>query len=111
MAAGVGKSVSPAPNPITGRPAALSAFALLSTASVADSLMAPIRAETLEPMGPILALSSGGAHPGAGRRTCCREHTGGAVRWDRVEAVWFWSRYGAREGVVRVGPGQRLSST
>src|SRR3954469_10210374 len=46
MASGVGKSGSPAPNPITGRPAALSAFALASTASVADSLMPPIRAET-----------------------------------------------------------------
>jgi len=26
------------------------------------------------------------------------------VRWDRVEAVWFWSRYGARRGVDRVEP-------
>ena len=40
MWAGVGKSGSPAPKPITGSPAALSALALASTASVADSAMA-----------------------------------------------------------------------
>src|SRR4051794_4876245 len=45
MYAGVGKSGSPAPNPITGRPAAFSALALASTASVADSAIPPIRAE------------------------------------------------------------------
>src|SRR3954462_12336439 len=45
MYAGVGKSGSPAPKPITGRPAALSALALASTASVADSAMPPMRAE------------------------------------------------------------------
>src|SRR4029450_11797259 len=43
--AGVGKSGSPAPNPITSSPAVLSAFALASTASVADSAMAATRAE------------------------------------------------------------------
>src|SRR5659263_736936 len=48
MYCGVGKSGSPAPKPITGRPAALSAFALASTARVADSAMAPRRAETRE---------------------------------------------------------------
>jgi hypothetical protein len=37
---GVGKSGSPAPKPITFSPAAFKAFALASTASVADSLMA-----------------------------------------------------------------------
>src|SRR5689334_15225314 len=42
---GVGKSGSPAPKPITGRPAALSAFALASTARVADSVMALTRSE------------------------------------------------------------------
>src|SRR5437763_14349301 len=47
MDCGVGKSGSPAPNPITGRPAALSALAFASTASVADSLIPPILAETL----------------------------------------------------------------
>ena len=36
---GVGKSGSPAPKPITGRPSALSALALASTLSVADSAM------------------------------------------------------------------------
>ena len=40
MWAGVGKSGSPAPKPITGSPAAFSALALASTASVADSAMA-----------------------------------------------------------------------
>jgi hypothetical protein len=43
--AGVGKSGSPAPKPITDSPAALSAFARASTARVADSVMAPTRAE------------------------------------------------------------------
>src|SRR3954465_34101 len=46
IASGVGKSGSPAPNPMTSRPAALSALALASTASVADSLIAAMRAET-----------------------------------------------------------------
>src|ERR1700754_726018 len=87
MYSGVGKSGSPAPNPITGRPAAFSAFALASTANVADSLMALIRAEILEPICPILASGLE-----------AREHARGVVRWDRVEAVWFWSRYGARRG-------------
>src|SRR5579862_1186925 len=47
IAAGVGKSGSPAPNPMTGRPAALSALAFASTASVADSEMADTRADIL----------------------------------------------------------------
>src|SRR5688572_7928136 len=46
MWAGVGKSGSPAPNPMTGSPAACRALALASTASVADSAMAAIRWET-----------------------------------------------------------------
>src|SRR5690625_163781 len=46
MYCGVGKSGSPAPNPMTGRPAALRALALASTARVADSAMAARRAET-----------------------------------------------------------------
>ena len=46
MWAGVGKSGSPAPKPMTGSPAALSALALASTASVADSAMAATRRET-----------------------------------------------------------------
>src|SRR3954471_4592673 len=41
---GVGKSGSPAPKPMTFSPAAFSALALASTASVADSVMAAIRA-------------------------------------------------------------------
>ena len=43
MWSGVGKSGSPAPKPMTSSPAAFSALALASTASVADSAMAPIR--------------------------------------------------------------------
>src|SRR6266851_272468 len=46
MYPGVGKSGSPAPNPITGRPAARIALALASTASVADSEMAATRADS-----------------------------------------------------------------
>src|SRR5260221_4224694 len=42
---GVGKSGSPAPKPITFSPAAFSALALASTARVADSWMAAMRAE------------------------------------------------------------------
>src|SRR5438128_1826544 len=45
MWAGVGKSGSPAPNPMTGSPAALRAFAFESTAKVADGAMALIRWE------------------------------------------------------------------
>src|SRR4051794_2080422 len=48
MCAGVGKSGSPAPNPMTFSPAAFSALAFASTASVADSWMAAIRAEMRE---------------------------------------------------------------
>src|SRR5690242_14784131 len=52
MYAGVGKSGSPAPNPITGRPAAFSALALVSTAKVADSAMPATRRDTRpEPAG------------------------------------------------------------
>ena len=45
MWAGVGKSGSPAPKPMTGSPAALRALALASTASVADGAMAAMRFE------------------------------------------------------------------
>src|SRR5260221_12930790 len=44
MWAGVGKSGSPAPKPTTSTPAACSAFALASTARVADGAIAPMRA-------------------------------------------------------------------
>src|SRR5262249_25016103 len=44
-AGGVGKSGSPAPNPMTSSPAARSAFAFASTASVADSVIAAMRRE------------------------------------------------------------------
>src|SRR5512133_1890173 len=52
MGVGVGKSGSPAPKPITGRPAALSALAFASTARVADSAMAPMRSDTRAAMAP-----------------------------------------------------------
>src|SRR5437879_7941289 len=45
IGSGVGKSGSPAPKPTTSRPLALSALALASTASVADSAMAAMRRE------------------------------------------------------------------
>ena len=47
---GVGKSGSPAPNPITGAPAAFSSFAFDVTASVADGAIAPTRLEILDSM-------------------------------------------------------------
>jgi hypothetical protein len=43
MWSGVGKSGSPAPNPITSRPSAFMAFAVASTARVADGAMAAMR--------------------------------------------------------------------
>ena len=43
--AGVGKSGSPAPKPMTGSPAAFRALAWASTARVADSVMAATRRE------------------------------------------------------------------
>src|SRR3954468_21419155 len=58
MWAGVGKSGSPAPKPITSSPAAFNALALASTARVADSSIAPIRADTrfvVSVMGAIVA--------------------------------------------------------
>src|ERR1700742_2023653 len=45
MYPGVGKSGSPAPNPMTGLPAAFSALAFASTARVADSDMADTRGD------------------------------------------------------------------
>src|SRR5689334_22068823 len=59
---GVGKSGSPAPKPMTFSPAALSALALASTASVADSSMAAIRAE-MRPTAP--SSRTARRHPGA----------------------------------------------
>src|SRR5262245_57139933 len=60
---------------MTGRPAALSAFALASTASVADSAIPPIRAEIRRAEGrfasvaavmrPIVPPGEGGRHPGS----------------------------------------------
>src|SRR6476661_768514 len=66
MCAGVGKSGSPAPKPITGRPAAFSALALASTARVADSAIAEMRWETrAEGIGrSVLRLQPGGWNVG-----------------------------------------------
>src|SRR3954467_13759396 len=70
MSLGVGKSGSPAPKPMTSRPAALRALALASTARVADSLIAAIRAETRRAadsgMAPSSQPSRGRVHRGAG---------------------------------------------
>ena len=64
MYSGVGKSGSPAPKPITGRPAATRAFAFASTAKVADSLMDPIRLE-IRWAGEVTAPSCQQAAPGS----------------------------------------------
>src|SRR4051794_39919803 len=61
MCAGVGKSGSPAPKPMTRSPAACSALALASTASVADSAMAPILRETRAGSTGLLMTAS--SHP------------------------------------------------
>ena len=58
-----GSRARPAPKPMTFSPAAFRALALASTASVADSLMAAMRAE-MRPTGPILAAAAI-ARPGA----------------------------------------------
>src|SRR5918995_5616073 len=57
---GVGKSGSPAPNPMTGRPAALSAFAFASTASVADSVIEPTRVEIRAGVAPDISPADAG---------------------------------------------------
>src|SRR3954451_1067591 len=56
MWAGVGKSGSPAPKPMTSWPAATRDLALASTARVADSSMAAIR---LDRRAKVLAVVSG----------------------------------------------------
>src|SRR6056297_2915498 len=64
MLAGVGKSGSPAPNPITGSPAARRALALAVTARVGDSSMARMRWETLTWMA--LSMRGERAQPSGG---------------------------------------------
>ncbi|GAB2812775.1 hypothetical protein GCM10027176_16520 [Actinoallomurus bryophytorum] len=51
---------------MTGRPAAFSAFALASTARVADSEIAAIRAEIRVLMDTIVAEATGGSQPDIG---------------------------------------------
>ena len=58
ICSGVGKSGSPAPNPITGAPAYFSSFALFVTASVADGDMAPTRVDTRDRSDNFPPLSS-----------------------------------------------------
>jgi hypothetical protein len=58
MCSGVGKSGSPAPNPITGAPADFSSFALFVTASVADGDIAPTRVDTRDRSDNFPPLSS-----------------------------------------------------
>src|SRR5215207_6896736 len=65
MCSGVGKSGSPAPKPMTGPPAALSAFALASTARVADSAMAAMRRETRCSEVTAPSWHAGPAEPGS----------------------------------------------
>src|SRR5215213_3211598 len=65
MAGGVGKSGSPAPKPITFSPAAFRALALASTARVADSWIAAMRAEMRDEVAGEVATPHGGtAGPG-----------------------------------------------
>src|SRR5436190_8774862 len=77
MWAGVGKSGSPAPKPITFSPCALSALALASTAKVADGAIAASRSDTRF-TGPHAArravdfLSVFREHSGAGRLSAGR---------------------------------------
>src|SRR5699024_11957315 len=71
MYCGVGKSGSPAPNPITGRPAAFIALALASTASVADSAMPETRRDTRR--SEERRVGKGGRQGGSRRE--CRDGT------------------------------------
>src|SRR3954469_19838025 len=55
MCSGVGKSGSPAPKPMTSRPAAFIALAVASTASVADGEIDPTRWEIRAPVAGLEA--------------------------------------------------------
>ena len=68
MWSGVGKSGSPAPKPMTGSPAALSALALASTASVADSAMAATRRDAAAAMHSRVAPVRPASEPWTSRR-------------------------------------------
>src|SRR4051794_18740676 len=78
---GVGKSGSPAPKPMTGRPAALRALAFASTARVADSAMEPIRAEIRE------VVMSPSFHPGDRCRTLVPPRESGSAGSTRPGAT------------------------
>src|SRR5579871_5220388 len=78
---------------MTGRPAAFSALALASTASVADSEMADTRAETLVDMGSILA--PGGRCPAA----IYSAGAGVAARFD-AGAGWTYTAWTGSRAVV-----------
>src|SRR5258708_352748 len=90
MWAGVGKSGSPAPKPMTGSPAAFRALAFASTANVADGAMAAMRFE--------IALTSAIVAPDEpGLRRHC--HSPGAAPPRRAV------RFRAVEGPIRSGGG------
>ena len=73
---------------MTGRPAAFSALALASTASVADSEIAATRAETLVGMGSIVA--PGGPVPRRDILRPCSATAGVASRFD-AGAYWTYT--------------------
>src|SRR5262245_50524555 len=81
MCGGVGKSGSPAPNPITRSPAACSALALASTASVADSAIAPILRDTRAGSTGLLIPAS--SHPARQRAERVSRVRSGDVRFGR----------------------------
>src|SRR6478609_205164 len=96
MYCGVGKSGSPAPKPITGRPAALRALALASTARVADSEIAPMRAETRRSDGEVAALMPPMlADRKSPRHRGFRDRTGLGQHPDRTGRLWSVRRGGA----------------
>src|SRR5512145_2504699 len=73
MCSGVGKSGSPAPNPITFSPAAFRALAFASTARVGDSAMADTLSESrfwgmLRPYDTLREAPGHSSRPPAGRR-------------------------------------------
>src|SRR4051812_24861250 len=103
IASGVGKSGSPAPKPMTSRPAALSALAFASTASVADSLIAAIRAETRGREAP-------GTHPSFRMAPRRSTRLGRIHRFDPLDGPdVHWRVRRACPGYAATGGGQWLN--
>src|SRR5437660_7350457 len=98
MFAGVGKSGSPAPKPMTCSPAAWSALAFASTASVADSVIALILRDTRR-RSEIRAMRPSSHGPGgaaalipvrtSGSRPECARPFGGGVPRLQVGEPWI----------------------